>query len=96
MMAAGLGLAFLVQTFLRHGADVNACDLDGNTPLHYAYSYAHMSVIQLLEDKNSDTLKKNIYGSRPDQIMGMKGQGLYGNRALQKCLIKTRTPVGTV
>ncbi|WWC86343.1 uncharacterized protein L201_001216 [Kwoniella dendrophila CBS 6074] len=37
------------------GADLNLTDLQGNTPLHYAFAFGHLKTIKILLEKNSSS-----------------------------------------
>lgn len=44
------------------GADINLADYEGNTPLHYASSYNHLLVVQLLIERGCAFASKNSFG----------------------------------
>lgn len=56
----------IIESLLSHGLDVNAKDLEGSNPLHYA---EHASVIQLLVDKGATVNGKNFAGDTLLHVM---------------------------
>ncbi|GAA5858626.1 hypothetical protein JCM1840_006488 [Sporobolomyces johnsonii] len=50
------------QILLDHGADLNAPDLNGNSPLHYALSWGKLPVVKLLVELDCQTDSKNNQG----------------------------------
>jgi len=63
--AAGGGLLWLVQDMLTKGADVNAEDQYGNTPLHWASMKNHADVVRLLLTHNANVNVRNRNGKTP-------------------------------
>lgn len=60
---------FLISTMIEHGADINAQNEFGQTPLHYAtYYYTDTELVEILLQHNPDTGIRNIDGSRPIDI----------------------------
>ncbi len=49
MIACAANMDIAVKTLLNAGASVYSRDLDGNTPLHYAYAFSSATTIVLLE-----------------------------------------------
>ena len=55
----------LAQTLIRGGADVNATDDGGNTPLHDAARFGWVKMIELLIEHKANTNAKNTEGHTP-------------------------------
>jgi ankyrin repeat protein len=53
-LVAFFGIQAVVQQLLEKGADVNAADSYGRTPLHRASENGHLEVVQLLLEKGAD------------------------------------------
>lgn len=63
-LACGWALENVVQTLLEHGAQVNAQDLEGKTPLHVAIINQHPAIISLLLSHPTVDLRiRDKYGS---------------------------------
>ena len=54
-----------VKQFLADGADVNAKDEDGDTPLHHAENEDHKEIAELLIAKGADVNTKDEKGMTP-------------------------------
>ncbi|WP_265033965.1 ankyrin repeat domain-containing protein [Wolbachia endosymbiont (group A) of Sicus ferrugineus] len=50
------------EYFIQKGADVNAKDKDGNTPLHLAAMKGKIDVVKILLEYNADVNTKNNEG----------------------------------
>ena len=57
-----------VQAALAAGADVNAADSEGWTPLHFAASEGHAAIVKTLVDKGADATKANEDGETAAQL----------------------------
>ena len=76
MLACAAGLEDVVKVLLAQGADALATDLEGNTPLHYTYAYARMSLPSLLEAAGASMNACNFHQQDPEGVLGMGEQGL--------------------
>ena len=54
-----------VKQHLAAGAEVNAKDKDGGTPLSYAAFHGQTEIVELLIAKGADVNAKNRYGTTP-------------------------------
>src|SRR5579871_187207 len=73
------------KTALDLGADVNAADVDGNTPLHVASALGLSTVIPLLVEKGARLDVKNKAGQTPlALVQGSSQRGFYGLSAEQR------------
>eukprot|EP01017_Pseudomicrothorax_dubius_P030935 TRINITY_DN3898_c0_g1_i6.p1 TRINITY_DN3898_c0_g1~~TRINITY_DN3898_c0_g1_i6.p1 ORF type:complete len:194 (-),score=38.56 TRINITY_DN3898_c0_g1_i6:176-694(-) len=55
----------IVKTLIDFGADINATDNHGRTPLHFAASWGRFSLVQYLIEKGADINAKTIGGDTP-------------------------------
>ncbi|XP_070206953.1 ankyrin repeat domain-containing protein 46-like isoform X2 [Littorina saxatilis] len=69
-LAAMRGRADLTNVLLCNGADVNACDNLGNTPLHWC---GHAETIELLAEHGAHVLQMNKRGLTPRDLAERKG-----------------------
>jgi hypothetical protein len=58
---------------IERGADVNAKDKDGRTPLHSAAFYGHVEVVRLLLEHGADPNIKNIWGQTAIDLARERG-----------------------
>jgi len=65
---------FAVRCFLLRGADVNAKDEYGNTPLHFAAWHGHREVIEVLIDKGANVNSKAGNGLTPLELAVVAAQ----------------------
>ncbi len=59
----------MVALLVEHGADVNAADAKGNTPLHWAALSGNTTYAQVLLDLQADACIKNKKGQRPVDVI---------------------------
>ena len=55
----------MIRKLLELGVDVNAADVEGNTPLHSLPNAEHRPLAQLLLENGADVYKKNNNGQSP-------------------------------
>jgi len=62
-----------IEILIDRGADVNAADHAGNTPLHYASEMAHHPCIELLLDRHANVNVTDGAGNTPLHLASRKG-----------------------
>ena len=64
-LVAYFGIKAIVKLLLEKGADVNAADQFGRTPLYQATKRGHIDIIKLLLEKGADVNAVNSFGRMP-------------------------------
>jgi hypothetical protein len=59
----------IAKYLIERGADVNAVNRDGNTPLHVAAFLCRAEIVQLLLEKGGSVSKKNMRGETPIDVV---------------------------
>lgn len=62
MVACQLGDQRMARVLLRAGADVNSCNAQGNTPLHYCFGFGHVALGDYLVSKGANDTLENHRG----------------------------------
>ena len=60
-----------VSIALRHGADINASNLAGNTPVHFCYKYRNVELGQYIISKGADKILRNLDGQTCEDLLNM-------------------------
>lgn len=63
--AACLGDIDEISRLIAHGADINAADYDGRTPLHLAASEGRKDAVAFLVSRNANRMAKDRWGATP-------------------------------
>lgn len=59
-MACERGHCDVTELLLSHEADMEAKDINGNTPLHVAAQHQQTKIVQILLDANADPDSENL------------------------------------
>ncbi len=86
MEVARGGVHDLVKLRISQGADVNAKDAIGNSPLHWAAMYGKGETVNFLLDNGADADAENNEGETPSDLAGQ-----HGYEAIAKLLSKAET-----
>uniref|UniRef100_UPI004072FD1C Kinesin-like protein KIF18A, DARPin fusion protein n=1 Tax=synthetic construct TaxID=32630 RepID=UPI004072FD1C len=71
--AARAGQDDEVRILMANGADVNATDASGLTPLHLAATYGHLEIVEVLLKHGADVNAIDIMGSTPLHLAALIG-----------------------
>ena len=63
--ASAYGHLDIVQYLVKNNADINACDDEGDTPLHDACYMANLDVIKFLVEQQADVMATNARNQTP-------------------------------
>ena len=83
VVASFFGVGVVVQRLLEAGADANAQDKDGWTPLHWASSDGHEAVVQRLLEAGADASVQDEGGWTPLHWASSNGQEAVVQRLLE-------------
>lgn len=61
----------VVDMLIHARADPRAVDVDGNTPLHFAFAYANVEVGAVLSEEGADVEACNRSGKTPQDVAGL-------------------------
>ena len=65
MAASFKGYTSIVELLIKHGANINATDLNGVTALHYAVRFTNFEMVKLLVEHKADVHVKDSKGLSP-------------------------------
>lgn len=63
----------MVKMLLSRGAQVNVCDVSGNTPLHTATIYGHTELVKLLLQHSAEVYTKGQHGALAIHMAAREG-----------------------
>ena len=70
----------MADILIKAGADIDALDLNGATPLHYAFGYGSIKMINFLIDAGADQTITNRNNKTPFQmIQSRRGNRFFGS-----------------
>jgi ankyrin repeat protein len=78
----------VLKELLEHGADIEAKDNRGYTPLHWACYNSHVAVVNELLSRGANTEANNYSGDTP-----LHDASLYGRVAVVKALVRCRANI---
>lgn len=85
--AANKGYIKTIQILCRCGAQVNAQDCNGNTPLHDAVFMQNCLIVDCLLENNADPLIANRHGVTPIQV-SFENKEIHGLLCKERVIIK--------
>lgn len=71
-IAARVGNVEITRYLLKHRAQVNSTNRDGNTPLHTAAFFARKEIVELFLKSGGDPFKKNKRGQTPVDLAALE------------------------
>lgn len=79
-----LGHLSIVEMLIKHGANINAADINGHSPLHGAAKEGRKEVVRFLIERGADTNAKDKDEIQPLQLAALKGHDDIVEMLLQK------------
>ena len=58
----------MIQALIMSGADIDAKDIDGNTPAHFCAEYGHQDSLRFLLTRHPTLFAKNSEGKSPIDV----------------------------
>ncbi|KAF3085745.1 hypothetical protein TWF102_008271 [Orbilia oligospora] len=93
-VAAKAGNDASINILLDAGADINAVDPLGNTPLHYASAYGHLKAMRTLMDRGANFDVRNREGWYPKDYSYSKAAETYFKTLIDGVTIKNVNTMG--
>ncbi|KAK6506350.1 hypothetical protein TWF506_011266 [Arthrobotrys conoides] len=93
-IAAKAGNDANINILLDSGADINAVDPLGNTPLHYASAYGHLKAMRTLMDRGANFDVRNREGWYPKDYSYSKAAETYFKTLIDGVTIKNSNMMG--
>jgi hypothetical protein len=72
-VACSNGYARIAKLLIKAGANVDACNADGNTPLHLCYQYGRLALVSILIASNANENARNKKDLFPAQLLTPTG-----------------------
>lgn len=89
----GRGYLDEAQFLIDHGADINAKEYCGWTPLHWAASIGSQEMVEFLLDHGADVDAQTDRGDTPVMLTKKEGiRAAFERRAMSKCLLGSLEP----
>jgi ankyrin repeat protein len=83
----------VVNELLEHGADIEAAEKYGKTPLHFASDHGHLAVVKDLLSANASNVATSILGKRKSGGANIEAKDSDGDTPLHKASLCNSLPV---